>query len=44
MCFIWMWEFYLVYCEGGFLECLIGVLYLLMVCFGYWFVLIVGEG
>lgn len=33
-CFICMWEFYFVYCEGGFCECLIGDVQMLLMCLG----------
>jgi len=42
--FIRMWEFYLAYCEGGFLERSIGVSHLLMARPGYRPALIAGEG
>lgn len=41
--FIRMWEFYLAYCEGGFLERAIGVSHLLMARPGYRPALIAGE-
>ncbi len=42
--FIRLWEFYLAYCEGGFLERSIGVSHLLMARPGYRPALIAGEG
>lgn len=35
-CFCRMWDYYLCYCQGVFMECVISIVYLFVVGFDYW--------